>query len=160
MKNNKSKKMSPAAIIKLKEYELIEIEKQAKTAGSDINHLIGGNGETPINLDLTFASLIPLEAVFKRLSIKKDALAGDSDFEILQKLIGLYLAEVLIANSGGKWEIYTGKYHTFNKIVIRIGNKFCDPLRIGTALHEAKNAIGYTSGTTLYYFATKLEGLF
>lgn len=153
-------RVSEAALKAVKEKELTEVKDQASRAAEDIRFFLDCNAEGRVNLDYSSDSLIPLEAAFRRLSLRKDKLATELPFDMFVRLTGLYLGEVIVRQTGGTWEVYTGQNYTLNRIVVRIGEKFCDPLRFGSVLDQAKAAHGASAGKALHYFATKLDSAF
>jgi hypothetical protein len=153
-------RVSEATLNAVKEKELAEVKHQASRAAEDIQFFLDCNAEGRVNLDYSRDSLIPLEAAFRRLSMRKDKLPNEFPFDMFARLAGLYLGEVIVRQTGGAWEVYIGQNYTLNRIVVRIGDKYCDPLRFGTVLDEAKAAHGASAGKALHYFATKLDSAF
>jgi len=160
MKTKLEGKVSHAALGALKEKELAEIKEQASRSADDIQFFLECNAQGKINLDYTIASLLGLESAFRQISVRKEKLPADFPFDALARLTGLYLGEVIKRETAGTWEVYVGKNYTFNRIVVRIGEKFCDPLRFGMVLDKAKAAHGASSGKALHYFATSLDSAF
>jgi hypothetical protein len=153
-------KVSKAALRAVKEKELAEVRDQAARAAQDIQFFLDCNAEARIDLDYSIESLIALEAAFRRLSVRKDKLSPELPFDMFARLTAMYLGEVIVRQTGGAWEVYDGQNYTLNRIVVRIGEKFCDPLRFGMVLEQAKAAHGASWGQALHYFATKLDSAF
>ena len=160
MGKTSNKRPSIQAIYLFKGKELADIKEQSQKSADDIQFYLNTFTEFHISLDFTIESLVKLEAIFRDLASKKQHLSVDYPFEIFTRLVGLYLGEVLIKQVSGAWAIYAGNNHTLNRIVVKIGDKYCDPLRFGSVLEQAKGAFGAMSGKAMHCFATRLDSTF
>lgn len=149
-----------SGVFAAKEKELAEIQDEAKRVGEDIAFFLqcAGSKSAP-RLDFSPESLIDLERSYRSLAAPDVALPVDLPLDMLGRLVGIYLGEVIIRHQGGSWAIYGGKYHTFNRITVRTDKGYCDPLQFARFLPQAKTVRGALEGKALFRFVGSVDRL-
>jgi hypothetical protein len=81
-----------------------------------------------------------------------------SDPAIIEYNLALFLGQVMVEQLGCRWTIYGGKYHVFNRVVLKIPNedRYVQPFLICHELHGSK-AFGFMSGTVLVTFTREMQ---
>ncbi len=107
------------------------------------------------DLDFSPNSLQEIETKYRFIHQNLDK----NDRDLLERLIALYLGQVLVRNKQAYWEIYEGKYHTLSPITININKKNLDVFGFCQNLTTNKNLKGAKSNNSLLFFYEKAESL-
>jgi hypothetical protein len=84
--------------------------------------------------------------------------SGDVDRDQIERLLAIFLGQVLIEQQGGEWVFYRGKYHTVNPVVIKLpSGKHVDVFGFCHDLYLANRVDGARTGEALVRFAQSAE---
>jgi hypothetical protein len=136
--------------------QLDEISKEASRSADDIRFLMESSGQ-PLSSELNYSieSLDEVEWRYRELARSPDRMMPGFSLGDLERLLSLYLGEVLLRLYGGEWSVYHGRFRTFSPFVVRIGpeQKAVDVFLIADHLHQKTNMMGARSGSALRKYA-------
>ncbi|MFN3149088.1 hypothetical protein [Bremerella sp.] len=117
----RAKKVSQRSQQNLAAASLQEVVDEARSVANDIQFIIESSGQGVVqSIGYDNESIEAVEK-FYRLAAKQPSSIpfGIEDFE---RLLSLYLGQVLVERALGEWTTYQGKYHVYFPIVIRLSD--------------------------------------
>ena len=103
---------------------LAAVREEAARSNEDLRLALANEG---ISIEaippLTVESLDEIEALYRA---HHETLR---DVELIERLMALFLGQVVVERHGGEWVVYPGKYHTYSPFVVKLssGDRFVDP---------------------------------
>ena len=131
---------------------LQDVEAQAARSATDLPFAFGAEGvDLGDPLALTTEGLDQVEAAYRRAHAH---LKAKSDIE---RLMALFLGQVVVAQAKGEWVVYPGRMHVFSPFVVKLpSGKYVQPFLWCADLGQ-KQLVGSASGTSLSRFLASLE---
>lgn len=126
---------------------LDEVRSESATSAEDLELFYGSCGIAGVHLQAELDGLCVAERHYRSLAKQPDSLSEDLNLEMLERLLALFLGQVLIHTLDGKWSVYKGRYHSCSPIVIRLPSNrhldvfgFCKDLALKTQLNGASKS--------------------
>lgn len=139
--------------------QLLELKQEAENAIKDLRFVLESHGAS-FNNSLTYTVEAVSEAEKQyRMVFSNPKTANVEGRELVERLLALYLGEMLIAVYSGCWCIYQGRYYSYSPFVINIAsiNKNVDVFGFCSKLIEKKGLDGAKEAVALERFIMKAE---
>lgn len=141
--------------------QLQEVLREASTVVSDLVSVYGSAGASGLDLSLDAGGLRLAEEHYRRLAAKVRSVAEpDVDLAMLERLLAIFLGQVLVAVHGARWAVYSGNYNVVSPVVIQLpSGRYLDVLGFCSRLSEKRALDGASRSEALVRYANSSEKL-
>jgi hypothetical protein len=146
-------KNKEAALSTLQAKQLTEVVAEAELCAEDLKFAFETSGipitEPP---DYTVDWLQKIEVMYRQNWQRL------YDIALVERLIALFLGQVIVRTHGAKWAIYSGTHYVYSPIVVELPTigKFVQPFLVCANLRQSQMP-GVLSGSVLVTYAANLE---
>ncbi|WP_145455561.1 hypothetical protein [Gimesia panareensis] len=153
--------MSQSSQQAFKNRSVQETAKEAKTVADDIRFIMENSGaDVKEEIGFDDESIITVEQFYRsslQPSVSQQPPASLFIVEDFERLLSLYLGQVLVERAGGEWVQYQGKYHVVNPFCVKLpSQKFVDVFLFCTNLHQ-KQVDGSRNNQALLRFIENVD---
>ena len=134
--------------------ELPRVKDEAATSAEDLLFAFQTEGvgirEAP---DYSVEGLLTVEGLYRKHY--KDL----KEPEVIERLMALFLGQVVVIQHGGSWAIYPGRYHVYSPLVVQLKDqsKYIEPFLYCTELAKATGFVRARQGDSLAHIFLNLE---
>lgn len=136
------------------EPELPRIKEEAAHSAEDLRFAFQTEGMgLVVTPPYTEEGLLEVEAHYRKHHAKL------RDRELVERLLALFLGQIVVLQHQGEWVIYTGRHHVYFPIVVELGGsgRFIEPFLYCSDLAGPSNLIGAKQGRALTTFLRNRE---
>lgn len=141
--------------------QLQEVLREASTVANDLVSVYSSGGVSGIDLSLDAGGLRVAEEHYRRLAAKARSVAEpDLDLAMLERLLAIFLGQVLVALHGARWAVYSGNYNVVSPVVIQLpSGRYLDVFGFCTRLSEKRALDGASRSEALVRYVYSSDRL-